>query len=157
MTTGLCTDSSSQLPRQLVERYAVEVVPVTVTIDGIDYLEGLELDADAFYARFLDGASPEVATVDPGPDRFTEAYERLAASGATDILSVHVGSAVSGTLRAAALAAESSPVPVRLVDTGAASFAVSCCLWEAAETLADGAELEEAAVVAESLLPTIGN
>jgi fatty acid kinase fatty acid binding subunit len=157
VTTGLCTESSSQLTRELVERYAVEVVPLTVTVDGVDYLEGRELDADAFYARFLDDAAPVVATPEPGPGLFVEAYERLAASGATEILSVHAGSALSGTIRAAALAADSSPVPVRLVDSGAASFAVSCCLWEAAEALANGAELEEAAVVAESLLPTIGN
>jgi fatty acid-binding protein DegV len=37
------------------------------------------------------------------------------------------------------------------VDTGTASFAVSCCLWEAAEAAAGGADLEEAAEVAEQV------
>ena len=43
---GICTDSNSQLPESLAQRYAVEVVPITVTVDGHEYLEGVDLDAD---------------------------------------------------------------------------------------------------------------
>ena len=146
---GLCTDSNAQLPPELVERYGVEVVPLTVTVDGEPFLEGVDLDADAFYARFAGDASPTVSTAAPGPGLFVAAYEALAARGATEILSVHIGSSISATVNAARLGAQSSPVPVRLVDTGTASFAVSCCLWEAAEAVVDGAGLEEAAEVAE--------
>ena len=46
---GLCTDSNAQLPAELVDRYGVEVVPLTVTLDGDDFLEGVNLDADGFY------------------------------------------------------------------------------------------------------------
>jgi fatty acid-binding protein DegV len=48
-------------------------------------------------------------------------------------------------------------VPVRIVDTGTASFAVSLCLWEAAEAVAGGATLEEAAAAAERVGATVGN
>jgi selenide,water dikinase len=37
------------------------------------------------------------------------------------------------------VAAADAPVPVRVVDTGTASFGVACCVWEAAEALAAGA------------------
>ena len=146
---GLCTDSNAQLPPELVERYGVEVVPLTVTVDGEAFLEGVELDADSFYARFAGGAAPTVTTAAPGPGLFVAAYEALAARGATEILSVHIGSSISATVDAARLAARNAPVPVRLVDTGTASFAVSCCLWEAAEAVAEGADVEQAAQVAE--------
>ena len=146
---GLCTDSNAQLPPELVERYGVEVVPLTVTVDGEAFLEGVELDADGFYARFAGGAAPTVTTAAPGPGLFVAAYEALAARGATEILSVHIGSSISATVDAARLAARNAPVPVRLVDTGTASFAVSCCLWEAAEAVAEGADVEQAAQVAE--------
>jgi DegV family protein with EDD domain len=154
---GICTDSNAQLPPELVDRYGVEVVPLTVTVDGVDHLEGVDLDADGFYARFAKGRRPQVTTSQPSPGRFTDAYRALAAGGATDILSIHVGSAVSGTLNAATLGSRGSPVPVRLVDTGTASFGVGCCVWEAGEAVLAGAGVEEAARVAEQLAATVGN
>ena len=157
MTLALVTDSNAQLPAELVARYGVTVVPLTVTVDGTPYLEGEELDADAFYARFEGGATPVVATSQPSPGQFAEVYQALAERGASEILSIHIGSAVSGTCNSARLAADSSPVPVRLVDTGTASFGIACCVWEAAEVLATGGSLDDAAAVAAELGPTIGN
>jgi DegV family protein with EDD domain len=153
---GLVTDSNSQLPPELAERYGVEVVPLSVTVDGEEYLEGVDLDAGEFYARFRRGR-PTVSTAQPSPGRFAEAYEAAAARGATEILSIHIGSSVSGTVNSARLASQVSPVPVRIVDTGTASFAVSLCLWEAAEAAAAGATVEEAAAVAEGVGATVGN
>jgi DegV family protein with EDD domain len=154
---GLVTDSNSQLPAELAERYGVEIVPLTVTVDGVAHLEGVDLDADGFYERFADGRVPEVSTSQPSPGQFADAYRRLADAGATEILSIHIGSAISGTLNSARLAAQGSAVPVRLVDTGTASFGVACCVWEAGEALARGATVEEAAQVAEQLAATVGN
>lgn len=151
---GLCVDSNAQVPPELVDRYGLEVVPLSITVDGQEFLEGVDLDADAFYElyeRFSGGATPRVTTAAPSPGRFAMAYAALAARGATEILSVHIGSAISATLNAARVAAAGSPVPVRLVDTGTASFAVACCMWEAAEAVAAGAGLEEAALLAEAV------
>ena len=153
---GLCTDSNAQLPPSMAERYGVEVVPLTVTVDGQEFLEGVDLDADAFYARFQ-GRTPKVSTAAPSPGRFAAAYRALAERGADQILSVHIGSTVSATLGSARIGAQLSPVPVRLVDTGTASFAISCCLWAAAEALAAGAGLDEAAAAAEGVAGRLGN
>ena len=153
---GLVTDSNSQLPPELAERLGVEIVPLSVTVDGEEYLEGVDLDADEFYDRFRRGR-PSVSTAQPSPGRFAEAYEAAAARGATEILSVHIGSSVSGTVNSARLASRVSPIPVRIVDTGTASFAVSLCLWEAAEAAPAGATLEEAAAAAERVGATVGN
>jgi DegV family protein with EDD domain len=154
---GLCTDSNSQLPADLIARFDAEVVPLTVIVDGVEFAEGEDLDADGFYARFDRDHTPVVSTSQPSPGRFALAYRAVAERGARQILSVHVGSAVSGTLNSARIAAETSPVPVRLVDTGTASFGISCCLWAAAEAIEDGATIDDAAHVAESLVPHIGN
>lgn len=153
---GLVTDSNAQLPAELRDRYGVEVVPLSVTVDGEEYLEGVDLDAGDFYARFRTGR-PTVSTAQPSPGRFAAAYDALAERGATAILSVHIGSSVSGTVNAARLASQVSPVPVRIVDTGTASFAVSLCLWAAAEALAGGATVDGAAAAAERVAATVGN
>jgi len=152
---ALVTDSNSQIPPDLARRFAVEVVPLTVTVDGVDHTEGEDLDADGFWA-FFDGATPTVTTSQPSPGRFAEAYAALARQGADEILSVHVGSQLSGTVGAARLAAASAPVPVRVVDSGTASFAVTCCVWEAALALAAGASVEQAATAAQAVAATVG-
>lgn len=154
---GICTDSNSQLPAALAQRYGIEVVPLTVTIDDVDYLEGVDLSADGFYEKYAHGACPMVSTSQPSPGQFAVAYEDLAARGCTEILSIHVTSSVSGTINAARLAAHSVPMPVRLVDSGTASFGVSCCVWAAAAAIAAGATIDEAASLAEQVAPTIGN
>jgi DegV family protein with EDD domain len=154
---GLCADSNAQLPERLIERYDIEVVPMTVSVDDHEYLEGGDLDADQFSEMFTDEHRPVVSTSQPSPGQFALAYEELIARGCTEILSIHVSAALSGTLNAARLGARGFDVPVRLVDSGSASFGVGCCVWAAGDAIARGACLDEAAAVAESLAPTIGN
>jgi len=154
---AICTDSNAQLPPSLIDRYGIEVVPLTVTVDGRHHLEGVDLDADGFYELFAEGRQPSVATAAPSPGRFVGAYQRLAERGASVILSVHIGSELSGTLNAAQIAASTAPVPIRFVDTHAASFIIGCAVWEAAEALATGATLEQAATRAEWVAGACGN
>ena len=154
---GLCTDSNAQLPADLIERYDVAVVPITVCIDEYEYLEGVDLDADQFYALYEGGRCPAVSTTHPSPGQFAVAYEELTARGCTEILSIHVSAAISGTMNAARLGARGFDVPVRLVDSGTASFGIGCCVWAAGDAIAAGASLDEAAAIAESTAPRIGN
>ncbi len=135
---GIVTDSNSQIPAELAARLGIVVVPLTVTVDGVDYQEGVDLDADQFYARFESG-TPQVSTSQPSPGAFAAAYQALADAGVEAIVSVHIGSAISGTVNSARLAAAGAPVPVRIVDTGSASFAIAFAAWEAAEAAAAGA------------------
>jgi len=154
---GIVVDSNSQMPASLVDRFGITVVPLPVTVNGVQYFEGVDLDADAFYARFETG-TPDVSTAQPAPGQFAVAYDSLVAAGAEEILSLHIGSSVSGTVNAARVAAADAAVPVRIVDTGTASFGITLCAWAAAEAIADGgAGVEEAALVAEHTAGTIGN
>lgn len=153
---GIVVDSNSQMPLSLAARFGIVVVPVPVTVDGVEFLEGVELDADRFYDAWHDDHAPEISTSAPSPGQFVAAYERLVERGATELLSVHVGEALSATLSSARLAAQRIPVPVRLVDTATASFGISCCAWAAAEAIAEGAGLEEAAGVAERRAHDLG-
>jgi DegV family protein with EDD domain len=154
---GICTDSSSQLPVELADRLGVAVVPLTVTVDGVDHLEGVDLDADGFYRHFTGGHRPEVSTAAPSPGRFLAAWEQLATAGATEVISIHIGADLSATLGSAQVAARDAPVPIRLVDTGTASFAVACSVLAAGDHLAGGGSAEEAADLAEQIGRSCGN
>ena len=153
---GLAIDSSSQIPRDLVEKYQVEVVPVTVTIDEQAFREGVDIDADAFY-DMVGEPLPDIGTSQPSPGEFIEAFETLEARGATEILCVTVADTHSGTLNSARIASEATNIPVRIVDSGTMSFGVTACFWEAAEAIANGADLETAAQRAEALAPEIAS
>jgi fatty acid-binding protein DegV len=71
-------------------------------------------------------------------------------------VSVHVGAEHSGTVNSARLGAAMAEVDVHVVDSGTASFGVSCCVWEAAETLAAGGTAADAAARAEEVVPHVG-
>jgi DegV family protein with EDD domain len=152
---ALVTDSNAQMPPLLVDRFGVEVVPLVVTIDGVEYFERVDLDDAEFYDRLTAGA--KVSTAAPAPGSFVAAYERAADSGADAVLSIHIGSNTSATLNSATIAAGMSPIPVTHVDTGTASFAVGCCVWAAGEVVARGGSLEDARDAAERVSRSIGN
>jgi DegV family protein with EDD domain len=147
---GLVVDSNSQMPAELGRRFGIDIVPLSVTVDGIEYLEGIDLDADQFYRAWSDGHTPDVSTSQPSPGAFVEVYRSMIARGATEILSIHIADAMSGTLNSARLASQQVEVPVRLVDTGTASFGISCCAWAAAEVVAKGGTIAAAADTAQA-------
>lgn len=152
---GLVTDSSSQITVELVERFDVAVVPLTVAIDGVDHLEGVDLDADGFYASFDGGRRPEVATSQPSPGRFADAYQRLADEGCDQIVSLHLSESMSGTVGSATIAARSADVPVAVIDTGSASFGVAVCVWAAGVAIDRGANVDDVRRRIERLVPRI--
>jgi DegV family protein with EDD domain len=152
---GLVTDSSSQLPDSLRTRYGVQVVPLTIVVDGQEFAEGVDLDPAEFYERLAAGA--EVSTAAPSPGRLLEAWEASAAAGATEILSIHIGSNTSATVNAANLAVPMSDVPVLVVDTGTASFPVACCVWAAGQVIERGGTVGEAAGAARAVAEAVDN
>lgn len=139
--TAVVVDSAAYLPESLIEQYGLLVAPLSVEIDGEQYLEGVDITADEFYGRV--GAAKSVSTSQPAPGRLVELYHRAAEEGAEEIVSIHIGSSISGTVQSAQLASESSPVPVTVIDTGQASFAEGLCVWEAIDALVEGKSVAE--------------
>ena len=153
---GLVTDSNSQITPDLIDRFDVEVVPMTITIDGVDHLEGAGLDADRFYGYFAEGAAPDVATSQPSPGVFVESYRRLEERGCTDIVSIHLAESMSGTVGSATVAARSVDAAVHVVDTGSASFGVAVCVWAAGVAIGRGGLPDDIRRRVSNLVPRIG-
>jgi fatty acid-binding protein DegV len=150
MPPALVTDSNSQLPESLRVRYGIRVVPIPIMVNGINYREGVDLDADGFYDLFAHG-TPEVTTSQPSPGAFVEIYEACIDAGHDQIISVHVGESLSGTLNSARIAADMVDADIRLVDSRTLSFGVSCCVWRAAQVLEEGGSVDKAIAEAEGL------
>ena len=150
MRPALVTDSNSQIPDELRARYDVTVVPISVVVDDVEYLEGVDLDADQFYALLAAG-TPTVSTSQPSPGAFLEAYKNAIAAGHDEIISIHVTEAMSGTLNSARIAAGMVDVKVHLVDSRTMSFGISCCVWRAGQVLEDGGSVSAAVAAAQTL------
>jgi DegV family protein with EDD domain len=115
MTVAIVTDSTASLDPDDAVREGITVVPLQVVIGADVFTEGLDVTSEMIaeaLARFV-----PVNTSRPTPDDFLATYERLAADGATEIVSVHLSAKMSGTLDSAALAAKQASVPVTCVDS----------------------------------------
>jgi DegV family protein with EDD domain len=152
---AIVTDSASMLPRALAIRHNILIAPLTIVVDGHDYLEGVNLDAGELYTAMRQEA--KASTSQPSPGQILQCYQQAAEAGATQILSIHIGAGISGTVNSAQAAAAQSPIPVTIIDTGQASFAEGLCVLEAADALAAGASCEQAADAARSAGAAVGN
>jgi DegV family protein with EDD domain len=80
---------------------------------------------------------------------FAQTYRKVAETGASGIVSLHLSAELSGTYDAAVLAAKEAPVPVRVVDTGMIAMALGFCAVAAAEAARTGGSVDEAVTAAE--------
>lgn len=131
---AVVTDSTASLPPGVAERWGIEIVPLEVAIDGDRRHEGVDLKPAELLAALTAGR--RVTTSQPAPAAFARAYARAAAHGAREIVSVHLSSGLSGTVRAAELAALAAPVPVHVVDSRSVAMGLGLAAVAAAELAA---------------------
>jgi DegV family protein with EDD domain len=140
MTVGVVTDSSSDLPAELVAQWGIEIVPLTIRFGDEEFVDREELSTDEFWARCA--RSPVLpSTAAPAPGRFEQAYHALAERGATSIVVVTISGALSATMQSAELAARSvGGLDVRVVDSRTVTLGLGTIALAAAELAAGGAD-----------------
>jgi DegV family protein with EDD domain len=141
MPVAVVTDSTAYLPAELRGMYDLTVVPLTVVINGIDGLEGLEIHP-AEVAQALRARRAAVSTSRPAPSQFAEAYRNLLKDGADGIVSVHLSAKLSGTYEAACLAAAELGDKVRVVDSGTTGMGLGFAALAAATAASKGQDLD---------------
>lgn len=120
----IVTDSGTDvtLPRDQMKELKINVVPLTVTLDGKTYRDGVDIQPEEFYP-LLEKSKGLPRTSQPSPGDFVNLYRQLAKDD-PDILSIHMSSGLSGTLNAAQLAARMVPeANITHVDTKTLSVA----------------------------------
>ncbi|MBX9400204.1 DegV family EDD domain-containing protein [Lysobacter sp. BMK333-48F3] len=143
---AVVTDSAADLPDELAERLALQVVPVRVSIDGRDYLDKTALSTAEFYRRMAVSADLP-RTSQPPPGDFRRCFDFLLGHRA-QVLYVGLSRAVSGTLQAGEQAASrADPQRVRVFDSLNAAGGQALLAWRAAELAEAG--WDTAAIVSE--------
>lgn len=143
MTIRIVTDSTCDLPPSLAEEYGITVLPAYVNIGEESYLDGVELSRSEFY-RQLPGYKTPPTTAAPAIGVFAEAYDRLADDGASEILSVHLASNLSGMLNAARLGGKAAErARVTVFDSRQLTMGLGFIVLQAARAARAGKALPE--------------
>jgi DegV family protein with EDD domain len=138
MPVAVVTDSTAYLP---ADRH-LTVVPLTVVINGVQALEGIEV-SPADVSRAMTGRRVAVSTSRPAPEQFALTYRRLFDQGATGVVSVHLSAELSGTVEAATLGAAEFGDRVTVIDSRSTGMGLGFPALAAARAAADGADLVE--------------
>jgi DegV family protein with EDD domain len=141
MSIAIVTDSTSDIPAELVERYSISVVPNILVLDGQSLEDGKGISREEFYNRLPEMKSlPTTATASPGV--YLNLYEKLLKSGATHVLSVHAAGTLSGIINAASTAAEAFDGKVRVFDSASVTLGLGFQVLMAAEATVRGATMD---------------
>ena len=143
MTIGIVTDSTCDLPQNIIEALGIKVIPLFINIGDKGYLDGVDITRQTFYTN-LPGYKSHPSTGTPGMDAFKSAYKAMAEQGCTEILSIHISESLSATVNMARSAAEEfDQVPVTVRDGGQLSLGTGFQVERAARMAAEGKSLSE--------------
>jgi DegV family protein with EDD domain len=161
----IVTDSTSDINQTTAAQYGITVVPLIVDFGGQAFRDGIDIDNKTFYDKLAHSSElPKTST--PSIEAFRDAYETAIKNGATGILSVHISTALSGTLNTATLAAtqlnsdradqKKEPIPFEFVDTRNVSAGFGYPVLLAADRLRQGnSNLSELATFVRALVENV--
>ncbi|MGX4645013.1 MULTISPECIES: DegV family protein [Holzapfeliella] len=138
----IVTDSSVQLTDEEIKKHNITVVPLTITIDGQSYVDGVDIDRETFVQKMKESEDlPK--TSQPPIGQFAEVFEELMADG-SELLVLTMTKSLSGTVDSARQAAEMvNPDKIHVVDSTFIDRALAFQVLEAAEAIEAGKSLDE--------------
>lgn len=98
----IITDSATDMPKEIVDRFGLHVIPTPVVIDDVDYLDGATITTGEFY-KILDDVSRDIKTYHINPAMFENAFRPYAERG-DSVLYLCFSTGIAGTFNAANLA-----------------------------------------------------
>lgn len=151
---AIVTDSAACLPDALRRELDIHQVAFELVWSGVTYRDGVDLTPAEFYQRFRQ-ARTYPTTSQPPFGAFVKLYAELS-ERYDGIVSIHVSGDLTGSVRAARLAAEQiTRVPIRVLDSRTATIAEGFVALAAARAAATGAPLAQVVAAAERVIGTV--
>lgn len=132
----IVTDSTVDLSQEILEKYEIEVVSLSIYIDNKSYLDRVDISPAEFIDKMIE-ADELPKTSQPSVGTFVEKYDELADEG-YDIISIHMTGGMSGTVESAKSASQLTKGTVFVVDSEFISKGLSFQVLEAAEMVKNG-------------------
>jgi DegV family protein with EDD domain len=143
MTIKIVTDSTCDLPVELVKQHGISVIPMYINFGDQGFQDGVDITRQEFYDR-LPQSDPFPTTAAPGIDQFHAVYNQLMEAGADEIISIHISSSLSAVVDVAQTAAEQfKGIPVTVYDSGQLSLGTGYQALAAAQSAENGLYLED--------------
>ena len=144
---GFLTDSCSDIPQELADKYGIEVVGFPINLDGVEYMERKDFTNDQFYQMMRDAKGvPTTAAITQL--QFCDIYARYADEGYTDLvyLSINAGgsSTYNNAVKAMELLEEERPgytMKIQVIDSHTYSMPYGWYFCECARKVRNGGEL----------------
>lgn len=118
---AIVTDSTCDIPANLIEQYEILVQPHTIIWNGQQYRDRVDLQPDEFYRRLSTDPVMPTTSQATGVD-FHTCYQHACEQGAEEIVAIVVNSKFSGAYQSALQGKEGISVPVHVYDSRAASM-----------------------------------
>ena len=156
MSVAIVTDSTSTIPKDLLEKYDIRVGPQIVIWDEQTLLDGIDIQAGPFYERLATSRTMPTTSQCSIP-YFQKIFEQLVSEGKTDILCVLISSKLSGTIGSAQQAKELVPeANIEIIDSMTVAMALGYLVLEAAKIAAAGESLAACKQAVENKLGKTG-
>ena len=102
---GFLTDSCSDIPQELADKYGIEIVGFPINLDGVEYMERKDFTNDQFYQMMRDAQGvPTTAAITQL--QFCDIYARYVDEGYTDLVYLSINAGGSSTYNNAVKAIE---------------------------------------------------
>ena len=138
---AVVTDSCTDVPKELLERYGIYVLPVVVQYSDRSYLDRVEITEQEVYDR-LEREIPTTSL--PEPEYVIRTFDRIVADGYDTAVVVTMSSGLSGTFNAVrVLAGDYDRLEIHMLDTKNIGIGAGFSAIVAAELVAAGADVEE--------------
>lgn len=137
----IVTDSTADLSSEFLEKFDIEVVPLSIHIDGDTYLDRVDITPSEFMRKMKESDELPKSSQPPA-GVFAEVYDRFGDQG-YEILSIHMTGGMSGTVQSAESAAAMSHANVTVVDSRYISKALAFQVLEAAKMAREGKSIQE--------------
>jgi DegV family protein with EDD domain len=131
----IITDSSCDLPKDIIKRYGIRIVPLSIHFNEETYVDQLEINNDTFYKKLSQG-SELPKTSRPNPVAFAKAFKE--AGNNQPVICITLSSGLSGTYESAILAKGMVECQVEVIDSLNASIAVGLLVIKAAKLAEQG-------------------
>lgn len=141
MQYAIVTDSTADIPQELVQKYSIHVVPTIMVFGGESYEDDGQFSREDFYRRLPD-ADPTPTTAAPAIGAFEKVYRSILDRDVERVISIHVASALSGVFNAAYAAAQSFGDSVMVVDSEQLSMGLGYQAINAAQAVSQGLSLQ---------------
>jgi DegV family protein with EDD domain len=142
MSIAIVTDSTADIPKEVVAKYSITVIPAILVINGRSMEDGKGISRKEFY-ELLPSMTTAPTTATPSIGTFQDTYVALLKSGYESIISVHVASQLSGIFSTAQAAASNFDGRVVVIDSGQLSLGLGYQVITACESIQAGSSLRE--------------